>query len=108
VKISWEEYESGLAAFRSNLHGRLTLHKGDSPLTTKYLKLKLNDFWPSLKNWSVIPLENRFFVFKFQSVEDTCKILAVGAVNLKLCILRFYYWTKDFTPQHQVLTHAQV
>lgn len=108
VKISWEEYESGLAACRSNLHGRLILHRGDSPLTTKSLKLKLSDLWPSLKYWRVIPLGNRFFVFKFQSVEDMCKILALGAVNLRLGISRFYYWTKDFTPQHQVLTHPQV
>jgi len=26
-----------------------------------------------------------------------CKILALGAVNLKLGIMRFHFWTKDFT-----------
>lgn len=108
VKISQDEYESGLEACRSNLHGRLTLHKGDPPLTTKALKLKLCDLWPSLKNWSVIPLGKGFFEFKFHSVEDMRKILALRVVNLQPGILRFYYWTKDFTPQHQVQTHAQI
>jgi len=65
--------------------------------------------WARLMNyWSVIPLGKGFFEFKFQSIEDMHKILALGAVNLKLGILRFYYWTKDFMPQHQVETHAQI
>ena len=34
IKISQAAYESGLAACRFNFHGRLTLHKGDAPLTT--------------------------------------------------------------------------
>jgi len=108
VKISQDEYESGLESCRSNLHGRLTLHKGDSPLTTKVLKIKLNDLWPSLKNWSVIPLGKGFFKFKFHSVEYMRKILALGVVNRKPGILRFYCWTKHFTPQHRVQTHAQI
>lgn len=86
IKISQDEYESSLVACRNNLHGRLTLHKGDSPLTTKALKLKLNDLWPSLKNWSMLPLGKGFFEFNFQSVEDMRKILALGAVNLKLML----------------------
>lgn len=61
IKISQAAYELGLAACRFNLHGRLTLHKGDSPLTTQALKLKLNNFWPQLSNWNLIPLGKGFF-----------------------------------------------
>lgn len=56
VKISQAAYESGLAACKCNLHGRLTLQKGDSPLTTQTLKAKLNNLWPQLRNWNLIPL----------------------------------------------------
>jgi len=50
IRITQAEYECGLAACRFNLHGRLTLHKGDSPVTTQALKLKLNSLWPQLKD----------------------------------------------------------
>lgn len=70
VKISQAAYESGLAACKCNLHGRLTLHKGDSPLTTQTLKAKLNNLWPQLRNWNLIPLGKGFFEFNFSTIED--------------------------------------
>jgi len=42
VKISQAEYEFGVAACKRSLHGRVTLHKGDPPLTT----LSLNRSFP--------------------------------------------------------------
>ena len=90
VKISQAAYESGLAACRFNLHGRLTLHKGDTPLTTLALKSKLNNLWPQLQNWNLIPLGKGFFEFNFNSLEDMRKIWAIGVVNLKPGFMRFY------------------
>jgi len=108
IKISQAAYESGLAACRFNLHGRLTLHKGDSPLTTQALKLKLNNFWPQLSNWNLIPLGKGFFELNFSSIEDMKQVWASGVVNLKLGFMRFYGWTKDFIPKVQAQTHAHV
>jgi len=54
VKVSQAEYESGLADCQYNLHGRVTLHKGDPPLPTLDLKQKLSILWPKLCNWSII------------------------------------------------------
>jgi len=34
VRITQDEYEAGIIDCCSNIHGHLTLHKGDSPLTT--------------------------------------------------------------------------
>jgi len=51
IKITQDEYESGLADCRSNIHGRLILHKGDTPLTTQALKMKLSNLWPNIQNW---------------------------------------------------------
>ena len=108
IKISQVAYESGLAACRFNLHGRLTLHKGDSPLTTQALKVKLNNFWPQLSNWNLIPLGKGFFELYFSSIEDIKQVWASGVVNLKPGFMRFYGWTKDFIPKVQAQTHAHV
>lgn len=108
VKISKAAYESGLAACQTHLHGRLILHKGDAPITTQALKAKLNVQWPQLLNWNLIPLGKGFFEFRFNSVEDMRRIWALGTVNLKPGLLRFYCWSKDFAPQAQSQTHAQV
>lgn len=106
VKISQDEYESGITDCKRKLHGKLTLNKWDSSLTTKALKMKLEGLWPLLTNWSVIPLGKGFYEFKCHSVEDMRNIWALGDVNLKLGILKFYGWTRDFIAQHQVQTHA--
>jgi len=108
VKISRAGYESGLAACRTHLHGRLTLHKGDAPLTSQALKAKLSNQWPQLQNWTLIPLGKGYFELNFNSVEDMRRIWALGTVNLKPGLMRFYRWTKDFAPQAQSQTHAQI
>lgn len=108
VKISKAAYESGLAACKCNLHGRLTLHKGDSPLTTQALKAKLSNIWPQLSNWNLIPLGKGFFEFNFSSIEDMKFVWAMGVVNLKPGFLRLHCWSKDYTPKAQAQTHAQV
>jgi len=108
VKISRAAYESGVVACKTHLHGRLTLHKGDAPLTMQALKAKLSNQWPQLQNWSLIPLGKGFFEFNFNSIEDMRIIRALGIVNLKPGLMRFYCWSKDFAPQAQSQTHAQV
>lgn len=108
IRISKAAYESGLAACRTHLHGRLTLHKGDSPVTTLALKERLNKQWPKLKNWCLIPLGKGFFEFRFGSIEEMRKIWAIGTVNLNPGLLRFFRWSKDFSPQAQAQTHAQI
>jgi len=108
VKISQVEYETGLAYCSCNLHGRLTLHKGDSSLTTQALKMKHNNLWPNLRNWNLTPLGKGFFEFNFNFVDDMRMIWALGMVNLKPGFLHFYCWSRDFTPQAQAQTHAQI
>jgi len=108
VKISQAEYEAGLADCSCKLHGRLTLYKGDSPLTTQDLKMKLNNLWPNLRNWNLTPLGKGFFELNFNYVDDMQRIWALGVVNLKPGFLCFYRWSRDFTPQAQAQTHAQI
>lgn len=108
VKISQAEYEFGVAACKCNLHGRVALHKGDPPLTTLSLKQKLSGLWPDMHNWNLTPLGKGFFDFNFSSIEDMHRVWALRVVNMKPGFLRFYCWTKDFKPQAQMQTHAQI
>jgi hypothetical protein len=77
VKITQKDYESGISDCRLNLHGRITFGKG-----------------------------NGFFEFKFGSIEDMRKIWALGVVDLRPGILRFFSWTKSFKPNNHVQTLA--
>ena len=63
VTITEDEYEAGIVNCCSNIHGRLTLRKGDSPLTTLALKLKLSKLLPNIKNWELTPLVRDFSSF---------------------------------------------
>jgi len=99
VKINQIEYEQGLHDCSSNIHGRLLLRKGDVPLTTQALKMKLCNLWPNLHQWDLTPLGKGFFEFHFDSVDDMRKVWAMGTVNLRPGLMRFYCWSCDFTPQ---------
>jgi hypothetical protein len=87
VKITQKDYESGIEDSRLNVHGRITLGKGDVPFPTQALRNKLCCLWPNLKEWSVTPLGKGFFEFKFGSIEDMRKIWALVVVDLKPGIL---------------------
>lgn len=82
VQISRAAYEAGLASCQTHLHGRLTLQKGDTPVTTQAMKLKLSKLWPNLQNWSLTLLGKGFFEFNFNSIDDMKRIWALGNVNL--------------------------
>lgn len=60
VKITQTEYEVGISDCRTNLHSRLILRKGDSPLTILALKKKLSNLWPLIHNWEITPLRRGF------------------------------------------------
>ena len=96
VRISKPAYESGLAASRTHLHGRLTLYKGDAPVTTQALKAKLHNLWPQLQNWTMTPLGKGFYELNFSSIKEMRRIRTLGSVNLKPGLMRFYSWTNDF------------
>lgn len=108
VKITQSEYAAGLVDCSSNIHGRLTLRKGDTPLSTMALKLKLSNLWPNIHNWNITPLGKGFFECHFNTVEDMRRVWAMGVVNLNPGLMRFYCWSSDFSTQAQAQTHAQI
>lgn len=48
IKISEEEYQNGIEGFKNNLHGRLLLAKGSSPIKVQELRDKLSKLWKPL------------------------------------------------------------
>lgn len=108
IQLSQAHYEAGIKDCSTHLHGRVTLQKHDSPLTTQSLRLKLKTIWPNLSSWSISPLGRGCFEFMFNSIEDMRRILAKGVINLKPGIMWFSRWTHDFNSQSQQQTHAQI
>jgi len=108
IRISQKVYEAKLEDCQLHLHGRVTLKKGDPTLTARGLKQELDSLWLQLGSWSVTPLSRGYFEFTFQTVEDLKKVWAMSSVNLKPGLLKFFCWSKDFSPQNQTQSHAQL
>ncbi|AES95355.1 DUF4283 domain protein [Medicago truncatula] len=68
----------------------------------------MSSLWPNLKNSNIVPLCKGFFALLFNTVKEMQKLWSLRLLNLKLGILRFSCWTKDFHPSKQKLLHAQV
>jgi hypothetical protein len=63
IKISEEVYQSHLTNCNNYLHGRLVLSKGDKPLFSKDLHVKLLQLWKPLDQRKMIPTGMGFFEF---------------------------------------------
>jgi hypothetical protein len=108
IKITQEEYEKGLANCKRNLHGRLTLNKGDKPVTARDLKTKLTSIWKIHGPWQLVSLGRGFYEFQFVSYEDMRLAWSMGSINLKPGMLRLSKWTNDFNSYTQRQTHTQI
>lgn len=95
IKITQEVYAAEMRDCTTHLHGRVTMEQSNTPLTTQTLKLKLHNFWSGLGEWSVTPLGRGCFEFTFNSVDDMRKVLALGVINVKPRIIRFFCWSQD-------------
>lgn len=70
MSILEEEYLVGLEASKNNLHGRILLSKGDTPVRINDLKIKLTKLWQPIAQWKVVPIGKGFLEFSFSSIED--------------------------------------
>jgi len=69
-KLTQAVYESGVEVCQNNLHGRLVMSKGDTPLTSCDLTMKLQHIWKIFGQWRLISLGQGFFEFQFASNDD--------------------------------------
>ena len=78
------EYELSLEAWKSNLHGRVILPKGATPLTVHALREKLNTIWKGLGRWGVTSLGKGYYEFSFTSIEDAKSVRSIASWDLIL------------------------
>ncbi|XP_068487128.1 uncharacterized protein [Phaseolus vulgaris] len=107
VRIDEAYYLAGLEDYKTHLHGRVILSKGDKPLTHLDLTKKLQPVWKALGPWKAIPLGKGFYEFEFASIEDMRWALGMGSLKLSPGLLRLFAWTKDFVPATMRSTKAQ-
>lgn len=93
VKISEDLYEEQLKLFRTNLIGRLLLHKGSVPLRTHAIKTSLTALWKSRR---LVPLDKCFFDIHFDSEANMKRIWNGGTCVLANGIFRWLQWKPDF------------
>jgi hypothetical protein len=108
IAIPEADYMAGIDACKHNLHGRIMLPKGSSPLSIDGLKSKLSALWKSIGKWGLTSLGKCFYEFSFSSIEDMRSVRTVGAWNLSPGLLKLFAWTTDFNPGVQQQTSAQV
>lgn len=107
VQIPEDEYLKGLEGCKNNLHGRLLLSKGDTPIKFEDLRSKLDKLWKPIGNWKAVPIGKGFFEFSFSSIEDLRKVLSVGSWSLDQGLLRLFQWSPDFNPAKVKQTNTQ-
>ncbi|MCI37996.1 F-box family protein, partial [Trifolium medium] len=107
IPIPEDEYLAGIDACKHNLHGRIILPKGATPLTVESLRAKLATLWKSIGRWGIMSLGKGFFEFTFTSLEDLRRVRSVGSWNLAPGLLKLFAWTSDFNPSFQQQTTAQ-
>lgn len=107
IRISEDEYVTGLSECQNVLYGRFTLPKGSSLVRLLDLKDIILKFWKTSASWSMVPLGNGSFEFVFTSLNDLCAVRSIGSWNLSPGFLKTFAWTADFNPQTVQQTVAQ-
>jgi len=87
---------------------RRARNKGDKPFSARELSDKIRKVWKTTAGWKMVPLGKGFYDFHFESMDDLKKVWAAGTINLKLGLLRFSQWTKDFRLLVQKQTHVSL
>jgi hypothetical protein len=108
IPISKDEYMNGIDICKHNLHGRIVWPKGATPLTVVAFKNKLKPIWKDLARWGIISLGKDFYEFSFSSLEDVRRVRSVASWNLDSGYLKLFAWSRDFNPNLQKNTTAQV
>lgn len=64
--------------------------------------------WKNLAPWGVTSIGKGYYEFVFSSVEDARRVRSVGSWMLNPGLLKLFPWSKDFSPNLQRNTSAQV
>lgn len=108
IAIPKEEHKIGLESCKNNLHVRILWPKGSTRLTMVALRDKLKLQWKHFGKWGITSLGKGFYELCFSSLEDVNNVISVGSWNLNPDLLKLFSWSKDFNPNTQQNTSAQV
>lgn len=108
ISIPEEEYLTGLGDCKFNLHARVIWPKGSTPLSTFDLRAKLSTLWKDLSKWGISFIGKGFYSLTFSCLEDVKRVRSIASWNLNPGVMKFFTWTKDFDPNLQNSTSAQV
>jgi hypothetical protein len=109
VKINEQLYQEQLKTFKTNLIGRLLLHKGSTPLMLLDLKTSLASLWKLSSPWRLVPLGKGYFDIHFNTEEDMRRIWGGGTCTLASGLFRLSQWQPDFNPGDTLpQTHSQL
>jgi len=64
--------------------------------------------WKDLNKWGVSSLGKSLYEFTFTCLEDVKRILSIASWNLNPGIMKLFAWSRDFNPNLQSSTSAQV
>jgi len=93
---------------KHNLHARVIWPKGSTPLTALALRKTLSMMWKDLSLWEVMSLGKGFYEFSFSFLKDVKRVISIASWNLNPGILKLFTWTRDFSPNVQSSSSAQV
>lgn len=82
--------------------------KGATPWKISSLKAKLSPLWKSIGKWGVTSIGKGYYEFSFSSLEDVQRVRYVGSWNFNPGLLKLFTWTKEFNPNTQQQSSAQV
>lgn len=97
ISIPDDDYVIGTETCKHNLHARIIYPKGSTPLLVFSLRAKLSS-----------SLGKGYFEFAFSSLEDLKRVGSIVSWNLNVGFIKFFVWTRDFSPNTQQNTSAQV
>ncbi|XP_057803684.1 uncharacterized protein LOC131019014 [Salvia miltiorrhiza] len=94
--------------FEHALHGRLLLHKGDSPRFAHDLHKELGILWKTNDPWHIVPLGKGYFTMRFSSALDFAVANGKPSWRLLSGMLRLQAWVPLFDPYKATAILAQV
>lgn len=100
ITINDEEYSRGVDENKFSVIGRLQLIRGGPLVSTLGKKEKLAVFW-GIQNFKVVPIGRGYYHFKLHSMGNQSKVMSMGVMEFKPCILIVARWVQNFNPEVQ-------
>ena len=108
VKLNESAYQTSLQRCKTNLIGRLMLHRGATPIKTVDLHSTLANGWKTIRPWLLTPMGKGYYNIHFENKDDMQKVWTYGQTNVTNGVFKLLPWSPDFVPNKQKQTTARV